>query len=121
MDKHNKQQLLIDLLEKQNIFTNSHDIFFNTNGTKRLTNKGNIYVSMLKLNEEGKTYSLNIDISMETQKILDSILKNFYYLKKGDRDGEVLLTVYDEGFDIKIKLLGSINDWWEKIKKEYYE
>ena len=78
---------------------------------------------MLKLSNENNQYTVqNMPISLETTKILDKYLNSFYYITKNRKinSNETLLTVFDDNFNIKIKLLGTIDDWWKKVYEEYH-
>lgn len=121
------QNYFVETLEsKCGIKTTKMMVFFDPD-SKRLTDDGNIYATMLKISPEVHTYELHADLNMETKKILDFGLKSFYFIKKNDTNygytndpSSINITVYDKDFDIRVQLLGGIDTWWEKIKEDYY-
>lgn len=116
------QNTFINALKEIGIKTSINVCFYNVK-SKRLSSTGNIYAVMLKLSNENNQYTVqNMPISLETTKILDKYLNSFYYITKNRKinSNETLLTVFDDNFNIKIKLLGTIDDWWKKVYEEYH-
>lgn len=126
------QTNFVKILKEKGINVSRESLFFD-NKSKRLTSTGNIYASMLKISEETKKYTLHEPLSQETKKILENSLSSFYYVelannshsvaigyRNPDDENAINITVYENNFDIKIQLLGGIDEWWKKVKGEYY-
>lgn len=120
------QTNFVKILKEKGINVSRESLFFD-NKSKRLTSTGNIYASMLKISEETKKYTLNEPLSQETKKILENSLSSFYYIELvtskqyyNTDENTINITVYENNFDIKVQLLGGIDEWWKKVKGEYY-
>ena len=113
----------------ENIY--KEQVFFSPD-SKRLTYQGNLYASMLKISKEAYTYTLKIPLNQETKKILESNMSSLYFVElasnkysvpigyASDEENGINITVYDDTFDIKVQLVGGIEEWWKKVKGEYY-
>ena len=106
----------------ENIY--KEQVFFSPD-SKRLTYQGNLYASMLKISNEAHTYTIKTLLNQETKNILESNLNSFYFIVTNkpifnEEESSLSITIYDDTFDIKVQLIGGIEEWWKKVKGEYY-